>query len=145
MDLGTVRCPVCDNGLETVEHSLILCTLALDIWNRVFDWWKFGPHSNLSINESFLGDGYSFSFEIGRKLWQATEWVTGYLIWKNRNITTFSKAKPNSVMVFKEIQLKSFEWISTRIEGFEIDWDTWISNPRAFDSNAIASRSPNPE
>ncbi|XP_071714969.1 uncharacterized protein [Rutidosis leptorrhynchoides] len=139
MDLGTVRCPVCDNGLESVEHAMILCSFALEIWNRVCDWWKLGPFTNLSINECFLGNGFNFSSDLGKKLWQATEWVTGYLIWKSRNASTFSKAKPTCAMIFKDIQLKCFEWISHRVKGFNIDWDVWLANPRVYDSLAIST------
>ncbi|XP_071731446.1 uncharacterized protein [Rutidosis leptorrhynchoides] len=127
MDLGTVRCPVCDNGLETVEHSIILCNFALDIWKRVFDWWNLGPYTNMSINESFMGDGHSFTSVMGKQLWQATEWVTGYMIWKSINATVFSKAKSTSAMVFKEVQIKSFEWFSDRIKGISIEWDPYGS------------------
>ncbi|XP_071699302.1 uncharacterized protein [Rutidosis leptorrhynchoides] len=140
MDLGTIRCPVCDDGLETVEHSIILCNFALDIWKRVFDWWNLGPFTNMSINESFLGNGYSFNSAMGKQLWQATEWVTGYMIWNSRNATTFSKAKTTSAMVFKEIQIKSFEWFSKRIKVSNIEWDPWIENPRGYDSIALQTR-----
>ncbi|XP_071686948.1 uncharacterized protein [Rutidosis leptorrhynchoides] len=140
MDLGTVRCPVCDNGLESVEHSIILCTFAFDIWNRVYDWWKLGPFTNLGINESFLGNGYNFTSDLGKLLWQATEWVTGYMIWKSRNAFTFTKIKPTCAMVFKDIQLKCFEWISNRIKGTNIEWDVWLANPRGYDSLALSSR-----
>ncbi|XP_071695491.1 uncharacterized protein [Rutidosis leptorrhynchoides] len=140
MELGTVRCPVCDNGLESVEHSIILCTFASDIWNRVYDWWKLGPLTNLGINESFLGNGYNFTSDLGKQLWQATEWVTGYMIWKSRNAFTFTKIKPTCAMVFKDIQLKCFEWFSNRIKGTNIEWDVWLANPRVYDSLALSSR-----
>ncbi|XP_071689069.1 uncharacterized protein [Rutidosis leptorrhynchoides] len=121
IDLGTVRCPVCDNGLESVDHSIILCSFAFDVWNRVFDWWNLGSFSNMSINEAFLGNGHTFTTDVGKQLWQATEWVTSYSIWKNRNALIFTKAKPTSTMVFKEIQLKSYEWFSNRVKGFKIE------------------------
>ncbi|XP_071727843.1 uncharacterized protein [Rutidosis leptorrhynchoides] len=117
VDLGTVRCPVCDNGLETVEHSIISCSFAKEVWIKVFDWWNLGSLPNLTINEAFLGNGHSFTTDVGKQLWQATEWVTGYSIWKNRNAFTFTKAKPTSTMIFKEIQLNCFEWFSNRLDG----------------------------
>ncbi|XP_071695770.1 uncharacterized protein [Rutidosis leptorrhynchoides] len=32
MDLDSVRCPVYDDDVETIDHSLILCRHALDVW-----------------------------------------------------------------------------------------------------------------
>ncbi|XP_071718260.1 uncharacterized protein [Rutidosis leptorrhynchoides] len=40
IDLGSIRCPVCDDALETVEHSLIHCKEAGGIWFRVIAWWN---------------------------------------------------------------------------------------------------------
>ncbi|XP_071739601.1 uncharacterized protein [Rutidosis leptorrhynchoides] len=77
--------------------------------------WNLGPFTNMSINESFMGEGYSFTSAMDKLLWQATEWVTWYMILKSRNATTFSKAKSTSAMVFKEIQIKSFKWLSNKI------------------------------
>ncbi|XP_071700634.1 uncharacterized protein [Rutidosis leptorrhynchoides] len=54
IDLNSVRCPLCDDDLETVDHSLIFCKCAMDVWDRVFAWWGFGSMSNLSINEVFV-------------------------------------------------------------------------------------------
>ncbi|XP_071727983.1 uncharacterized protein [Rutidosis leptorrhynchoides] len=140
MDLGTIRCPVCDDGIKTVDHSFILCKFALEAWKRVFGWWNMGNFNNLSINEAFMGEGSSFSTKIEMKLWQATEWVTGYMIWKNKNTRTFMKSKPNYDMVFKEIQLKSFEWLSNRLKDRALEWDPWLANPMIYDSNAFSSR-----
>ncbi|XP_071713216.1 uncharacterized protein [Rutidosis leptorrhynchoides] len=79
LDLGTIRCPVCDDDQETVENSIILCKTAKEFWMKVFDWWNIAPHPTLNLNASFLGNGHLFDSSFGRNLWQATEWVTGYL------------------------------------------------------------------
>ncbi|XP_071694845.1 uncharacterized protein [Rutidosis leptorrhynchoides] len=113
LDLGSVRCPVCDDDLKTVEHSIISCKVASEIWSRVLSWWKLSPPQHRDLANVFVGCGgvgHSFTHPMVMRFWQSTEWVSGYLIWKNRNAYTFSKAKPSSEMVFKEIQIKSFEW-----------------------------------
>ncbi|XP_071713279.1 uncharacterized protein [Rutidosis leptorrhynchoides] len=60
IDLHTVRCPLCDDGLESVDHSLILCSSAQEIWSRVFKWWNRGRFSCLSLKE-LLRDSASLS------------------------------------------------------------------------------------
>ncbi|XP_071728405.1 uncharacterized protein [Rutidosis leptorrhynchoides] len=77
MDLSTVRCPVCDNGLESVDHSIILCSFAFDVWSRVFDWWNLGFFSNMSINKAFLGNDHTFTTDVGKQLWQAPNGLQG--------------------------------------------------------------------
>ncbi|XP_071688887.1 uncharacterized protein [Rutidosis leptorrhynchoides] len=42
IDLHSVRCPLCDDAIETVDHSLILCKYAFHVWCKDFDWWVAG-------------------------------------------------------------------------------------------------------
>ncbi|XP_071727926.1 uncharacterized protein [Rutidosis leptorrhynchoides] len=56
IDLDSVRCPRCDDDVETIEHSLIFCRHAMDILERVYKWWGLGAVTNLSINEAFRGN-----------------------------------------------------------------------------------------
>ncbi|XP_071718124.1 uncharacterized protein [Rutidosis leptorrhynchoides] len=129
VDLNTVRCPLCDEDVETVEHSLIFCSKVMDIWNRVFSWWGFGSMSNLSIIEILRGNGPSQMSIHGKKVWQAVEWVCSYLIWSNRNNVVFRGKGWNSPVAVNEIQVKSFDWISHRASGRKFEWLTWLNNP----------------
>ncbi|XP_071729019.1 uncharacterized protein [Rutidosis leptorrhynchoides] len=92
-DLGSTRCSVCDNDVETMDHILLHCPFAKD----------------------------------------AVEWVSGYLIWKNRNQTIFRGKKGNGPMILNEIQVRSFEWISKRSRKTTLDWNQWLLNPKSFD------------
>ncbi|XP_071712249.1 uncharacterized protein [Rutidosis leptorrhynchoides] len=89
LDLNSVRCPLCDDGMETVEHTFIFCKQTLDIWDRVFKWWNIGPFSSFSLQEIFEGKGPTTSSSLGLKIWQAVEWTCAYLIWENRNHMAF--------------------------------------------------------
>ncbi|XP_071715131.1 uncharacterized protein [Rutidosis leptorrhynchoides] len=55
IDLHSVRCPVCDDGLESTDHTLPFCSYAFEIWNRVYSWWGLGAFSNLGFNEILRG------------------------------------------------------------------------------------------
>ncbi|XP_071708911.1 uncharacterized protein [Rutidosis leptorrhynchoides] len=85
IDLPSVRCPLCDDGLETIDHALIFCKESIKVWSRVFNWWGFGNFSNLSVNEILRGLAPANLSAFGKKIWQAVEWVCVYFIWKNRN------------------------------------------------------------
>ncbi|XP_071694930.1 uncharacterized protein [Rutidosis leptorrhynchoides] len=129
IDLDSVRCPLCDDDVESIEHSLIFCRYAMDIWIRDYKWWGLGAVTNLSISELFRSKCNRSLSPLWSSIWQSIEWTCGYLIWKNRNLKVFSNSSwcgPSGLM---EIQLKSFEWISTRLKNHRLDWLGWISNP----------------
>ncbi|XP_071698840.1 uncharacterized protein [Rutidosis leptorrhynchoides] len=84
IDLHSVRCPLCDDDLESVDHSLIMCKQAFEVWCKVFDWWGRGGIPFVSVGDLFNDSGQASSF-IGKSIWQAVLWSSSYLIWKNRN------------------------------------------------------------
>ncbi|XP_071704484.1 uncharacterized protein [Rutidosis leptorrhynchoides] len=129
IDLDSVRCPLCDDDVETIEHTLIFCRHAMDIWVRVYKWWGLGTVSNLSIDEIFRGKCNRSLSPLWSSIWQAIEWTCGYLIWKNRNQKVFSDSSWSGPTGLMEIQLKSFEWISNRLKNRKLDWLGWISKP----------------
>ncbi|XP_071704555.1 uncharacterized protein [Rutidosis leptorrhynchoides] len=132
IDLHSLRCPLCDDWLETIDHALFLCKHAFDIWERVYKWWGLGPVSNLSIYEAGRGKSNTPMSHNGRLLWQALEWVCLYLIWKNRNLKVFANKSWSGPTTLMEIQLKSFEWITSRWKNSKIDWFQWISDPLVY-------------
>ncbi|XP_071727211.1 uncharacterized protein [Rutidosis leptorrhynchoides] len=131
VNLHSVLCPICNDVVESVEHSLILCKFAMEVWERVCKWWGFANVVSLSISEAFLGKSSQHLSPLQILIWQAVEWSTGYLIWKNRNQKVFKDKSWSGPMALNEIQVISFEWISRRIKGKSIDWLTWLSNPKS--------------
>ncbi|XP_071738915.1 uncharacterized protein [Rutidosis leptorrhynchoides] len=103
IDLDSVRCPLCDDDVETIEHSLLFCRHAMDIWVRVFKWWGLGAVSNLSINELFRGNCNRSLSPFMSKIWQSIEWTCGYMIWNNRNQKVFSNSSWSGSMGLMEI------------------------------------------
>ncbi|PWA48924.1 RNA-directed DNA polymerase, eukaryota, Reverse transcriptase zinc-binding domain protein [Artemisia annua] len=51
IDLHSVRCPMCDNDIDTEEHVFVSCPIAVDIWKQVLNLSKSFP--NVSLN--FVG------------------------------------------------------------------------------------------
>ncbi|XP_071687221.1 uncharacterized protein [Rutidosis leptorrhynchoides] len=131
IDLHSVRCPVCDDDLESVDHSLINCKFARDVWSRVHKWWNFSSSSVLNVEVIEGKCGHSSS-AIGQKIWQAVVWVCAYYLWKNHNLKVFRNESWSASVLVSEIQVKAFEWISSRIKGKSIDWSNWLVNPQVF-------------
>ncbi|XP_071725859.1 uncharacterized protein [Rutidosis leptorrhynchoides] len=105
IDLHSVRCPLCDDAIETVDHSLILCKHVSDVWCKV---WGRGGIPYVSVEDLFLDSGQATS-NVGKFIWQALVWSTSYLLWKNRNQKVFSNKCWNITTALNEIQIKSFE------------------------------------
>ncbi|XP_071688964.1 uncharacterized protein [Rutidosis leptorrhynchoides] len=114
IDLDSVCCPMCDDGVESLDHTLPLCRYAYEVWDNVYRWCGLGDFSNISVNELFNGDGANSRCVEGKSLWQAIEWVCGYLIWKNRNDKVFNNSSRSCANLLNDIQVKSFEWISKK-------------------------------
>ncbi|XP_071694261.1 uncharacterized protein [Rutidosis leptorrhynchoides] len=129
IDIHSVRCPLCDGDVESIDHIFIVCKQARDLWDRVAKWWILG---HLAINNlsDFLKDvGNASMSRLGKQILQAVIWVCAFLIWKNRNIMVFHGKYWSTSVALNEVQIKSFEWISSRIKGKKLDWLVWISNP----------------
>ncbi|GKB25262.1 RNA-directed DNA polymerase, eukaryota, reverse transcriptase zinc-binding domain protein [Tanacetum coccineum] len=39
IDLDSLRCPVCNDGIESTPHLFVGCTVVADIWCMIKDWW----------------------------------------------------------------------------------------------------------
>ncbi|XP_071739795.1 uncharacterized protein [Rutidosis leptorrhynchoides] len=127
--LDSVRCPLCDDDIESIDHSMFFCRSSWDVWERVYKWWNIGAVANLGINDTFRGKCNRPLSPLGSCIWQAVEWTCAYLIWSNRNKKVFSNKSWIGAMALMEIQLKTIEWIAPRFKKENIQWLDWLSNP----------------
>ncbi|XP_071726640.1 uncharacterized protein [Rutidosis leptorrhynchoides] len=67
IDLHSVHCPVCDDDLESVDHLLIKCKEALDVWNRIFKWWNLGSCSLSNMSDILHGKSSHHMSPFGKK------------------------------------------------------------------------------
>ncbi|XP_071688353.1 uncharacterized protein [Rutidosis leptorrhynchoides] len=116
IDLHSVRCPICDDDMESLDHSLFKCKVAIDVWFRVYKWWNFSNCATLKDTNIFRGKSPHTSSPIGLKIWKAVEWVCAYFLWKNRNATVYQNKGWSSSVLLNEFQVKSFEWISCKLK-----------------------------
>ncbi|XP_071738800.1 uncharacterized protein [Rutidosis leptorrhynchoides] len=75
--IDSILCPMCNDYIETVEHAIILCKVAKDIWKAIYNWWGSNPPDNASLSNHFSGSGRDNLTGGNKKIWQAVEWVTG--------------------------------------------------------------------
>ncbi|XP_071721261.1 uncharacterized protein [Rutidosis leptorrhynchoides] len=112
-----------------MEHALLECPVAKDLWRRVLRWWNMGGFSFSNMEQLFKGSKPNDQTNSISSLWQAVTWVTGYSIWRNRNLALFQKKKGSGPTMLNEVQIKSFEWISRRSKKLKFEWIQWLVNP----------------
>ncbi|XP_071740630.1 uncharacterized protein [Rutidosis leptorrhynchoides] len=135
IDLHSTRCLVCDDDIETLHHSLISCSLSIDIWDKIRRWWKYDNINFSCISDMTKSANPHLNTTLGASIWQTVVWVTCYFIWINRNDRVFSNNILSAAKIVSNIQSKSFEWINSRWKKGSLDWLTWISNPSRFNAN----------
>ena len=130
IDLDSVLCPCCDSMVETCVHSLVLCNLAMSVWEKIFRWWKVGNVNAFSIDELFSSNGNVNVPGISSRFWQVVRWTAGYYICKERNAHVFNKKVSSINKIVQDIQLKSYEWIVRRSKNKNIiEWQQWFQDP----------------
>ncbi|GJT84887.1 ALP1-like protein [Tanacetum coccineum] len=108
VDLDTVLCPCCNSVVESYEHSLSMCSMAMGVWEKVHCWWKLGGVKAFSIRDIFSLNGAVNLPNRSRLIWQTVLWSSGYFIWKERNNRVFTLKLKCQVLIklFKRYNLK---------------------------------------
>ncbi|XP_071688716.1 uncharacterized protein [Rutidosis leptorrhynchoides] len=79
-DLDIVRCPLCDDDLESVEHILVKCICSKSLWDAFFPWWGFNNDAFNNMEDIFKDDQQNINSFSGRRIWQSLKWVCAYNI-----------------------------------------------------------------
>ncbi|XP_071700605.1 uncharacterized protein [Rutidosis leptorrhynchoides] len=129
IDLHSTRCPVCDEDIESLQHILLKCKVASEVWELIRKWWNFDMIRFVSIPELSKASSPSRSSSIDSFIWQAVVWVSSYLIWKNRNDHVFGNTTLSPPKIVSDIQSRCFEWINCRSKKVRLEWLLWITDP----------------
>ncbi|GJT11855.1 RNA-directed DNA polymerase, eukaryota, reverse transcriptase zinc-binding domain protein [Tanacetum coccineum] len=105
VDLDSVRCPLCDDGIETEDHIFVHCKVAKELWSDVLKWWRI-PNVSFPFLQDLvhladhtpLGEKFTKFFDV---VVQTTIWS----IWRYRNNVIFSAKKPSKDLIFNDIKM----------------------------------------
>ncbi|XP_071687136.1 uncharacterized protein [Rutidosis leptorrhynchoides] len=133
IDLDSTLCPLCELNIETTEHILSSCPKTALIWKLILDWWAQDYSLISNLNDAIINKQPFALSNFGFSIWQATKWITCYIIWKHRNLKVFSKKTWSPGSIISEIQTQSYSWISKRSRKKKsIEWHQWLINPSFF-------------
>ncbi|GKC38147.1 RNA-directed DNA polymerase, eukaryota, reverse transcriptase zinc-binding domain protein [Tanacetum coccineum] len=91
VDLDYMRCPLCDEDVETEDHLFVSCKIAADTWKESTKWWKIPYDSSFDLNDVIhMGDNTIISPKLVKFLDVVVQ-TTIWTIWKFRNNMVFSK------------------------------------------------------
>ncbi|XP_022023738.1 uncharacterized protein LOC110924000 [Helianthus annuus] len=128
LQLTSVNCVMCNGELESVNHLLITCEWAQQIWSVVFQWMKIQlPRYILSVVQllEFI-DSYKGEKKFKRAVYTVVA-ATCWIIWRMRNEVIFKNKSPTLVKAIGDIKSTSFSWVYNRSGLLDMSWDLWRS------------------
>ncbi|GJZ43736.1 probable leucine-rich repeat receptor-like serine/threonine-protein kinase, partial [Tanacetum coccineum] len=129
IDLHSVRCPLCDDDLETEHHLFIHCRIAKQVWLDVLRWWNL-PDANFStITELFSLADHTHLTPNQRGCFNAVIHATLWFLWRARNELVFASKRPDKDLILNDIKHYSHTWISSRSKNCSLNWIEWFCNP----------------
>ncbi|GJX63103.1 RNA-directed DNA polymerase, eukaryota, reverse transcriptase zinc-binding domain protein [Tanacetum coccineum] len=129
IDLDSIRCPVCDNDLETEEHILVKCDIAKSVWNDVLKWWNIRNVQLETLNDLLsLASRTTLSTTL-LAVFDAVVNSAVWVLWGFRNDSSFAIKLLNRSLILNDIKQLSFTWISNRLHNIAINWIEWLFNP----------------
>ncbi|GJR81176.1 RNA-directed DNA polymerase, eukaryota, reverse transcriptase zinc-binding domain protein [Tanacetum coccineum] len=132
IELDSLTCPTCDSSVETSIHSLWLCSLAADIWNKVFAWLDLEVPPSSCIRDLFVWIGNMHVTSSKKDILTVICGVTLWALWRFRNETIFGSSPPRRCFLFDFIVEMSFRWYSTRNKLSSTNWNNWMQNPLMY-------------
>ncbi|GKC26012.1 RNA-directed DNA polymerase, eukaryota [Tanacetum coccineum] len=123
------KCGICDTKDETINHLMLHCDLARDVWALVGRWWSLDFPSVLTIREliSWVDDTHLHT--LAKKVLHVIVGTMAWSIWNFRNRNVFQEEKPKKALLFYSIVSTSFFWLSNRNNKFRINWIGFLQDP----------------
>ena len=129
IDMDSLTCPICDSSIETTNHTLWFCSLATNLWQKIFVWLDI-----VSPSPSTIKGVYSWieGIRVSSSQKSILEVICGVVLWSlwnYRNELIFGTTPPNCSILFDNIVDCSYRWFSSRNKSSSISWNNWIQNP----------------
>lgn len=123
-----LACPFCGQEDETTSHILLSCIISSQVWYGVFAWRGIyivppaSPRDHLLQFPLFSRNKEQRVGELA--IWMATAWS----IWLMRNRVVFNGAALDVEQVVESSQVKAWQWMRAKVQGFCYSWFEWKSN-----------------
>nr|GEW06908.1 RNA-directed DNA polymerase, eukaryota [Tanacetum cinerariifolium] len=123
------QCGICDEGDETINHLMLHCDLARDLWALVGLWWTLDLPFVLTIRELMSWVDHTRLHILANKVLHVVVGTTAWSICNFRKRNVFQEEKPKKALLFYSIVSTSFFWLSNRNNNFRINWIGFLQDP----------------
>ncbi|XP_076948891.1 G-type lectin S-receptor-like serine/threonine-protein kinase At1g67520 [Bidens hawaiensis] len=104
-------CPICEEEVESVEHLMISCQFAQDVWSVISSWCKVPPIFAFSVKDLLELHRFTHLPKRKAKAFYSVCLTTLWCLWRARSALIFEGKVANLCNVVGEIKALSFLWI----------------------------------
>ncbi|XP_021985657.1 uncharacterized protein LOC110881815 [Helianthus annuus] len=126
ISLPSASCIFCNDVIETVDHLLVTCDFAQQVWTLILQWINIHlPRFTLSViqlSEQILS--HKTHKALKRAIWAVVA-ATCWNIWRTRNDFIFKHKSPQLTKLIGDIKAHSFLWVQSRASLPDITWEKW--------------------
>ncbi|GJY25246.1 RNA-directed DNA polymerase, eukaryota, reverse transcriptase zinc-binding domain protein [Tanacetum coccineum] len=128
IDIQSITCPICDDGIETTEHLFFRCQMANQIARKIATWWNLDLVAVNTYDEwcSWL-TSLRFTSKI-KAILEGVFYVMWWNIWNYRNNLIFEGKTYSKAFIFDNVVSSSFHWCKFRSRA-AFSWNDWLKNP----------------
>ncbi|GJR37348.1 RNA-directed DNA polymerase, eukaryota, reverse transcriptase zinc-binding domain protein [Tanacetum coccineum] len=97
IDLDSLRCPICNDYIETETHVFVNCSLARCIWKDVFSWWQLPDTSFTNLDDLFsLHDRVTMESKL-KPFFDVVVNASIWSLWSYKNKVLFNIKRPQKI------------------------------------------------
>ncbi|GLT30957.1 hypothetical protein SLA2020_057280 [Shorea laevis] len=124
-----LRCALCKEGVEEVNHLFCTCREAWLVWVKVIKWWGLEvvmPDTVKGVADIFI---WCIGRLVGKEMGACIFLVTSWYIWYWRNVLIFKSIGDIRDRLLEMIQVKSYLWVKNKRAGGAFQLAQWQSIP----------------
>ncbi|XP_071708329.1 uncharacterized protein [Rutidosis leptorrhynchoides] len=128
INVSSIVCPSCNNGVEYRDHLFFECDVARDLWHKIRIWLDCDMPQMSSWDSFFTWlEGIRLR-PLSKDRIIAVVVTSLWALWRFRNGVVFLDSFCNKSSLFDFIRLITFRWIKHR--GHLVsNWNSWLSMP----------------
>ncbi|XP_076935340.1 uncharacterized protein LOC143601958 [Bidens hawaiensis] len=118
-------CPICEEEVESVEHLMISCQFAQDVWSVISSLCMVPPIFAFSVKDLLELHRFTHLPNRKAKAFYSVSLTTLWCLWRARNALLFEGKVANLCNVVGEIKALSFLWVKNRGKSAGLTWEKW--------------------
>nr|GFA33250.1 RNA-directed DNA polymerase, eukaryota [Tanacetum cinerariifolium] len=127
--LDSIKCGICDTGVETASHLFFSCDLVCQLVRLIARWWDV-PYVGVVSYADWASwmENLRLSFK-NKLMLEGVFYVLWWYAWTFRNKMIFDTKIPMKATLFDDIVTKSYFWTRYRCKA-SFCMNDWLKNPR---------------